>query len=509
MNLHFSNASPETVAADALVAFCFEKAETEQPVGAAVQSSETPDPKIADGDGWLPELRNTGEFTGKLFEIAVLHRPEGLAAKRLVVLGAGKRAKHNPAVARKLAAVAVRTLRAKGVRTLAVLEEDADPVIVRALAEGAVLGSWDPDKYKTDPKKSAKAIDDFTVVCPNGASNILDQALETGRIVGEAQNFTRSLANEPGNRLFPADLAEAAQSVCSEFGLECEVLDRTQMKQLGMGALLGVAQGSSQPPFLIVMRYRPSHSTSSDHLALVGKGVTFDTGGISIKPADGMEKMKYDMAGAAAVIGAMRALAQLKPGIPVTGYMPTVENAINGDAQRPGDIVTTLSGKTVEVQNTDAEGRLILADAITYANRNGATHMVDAATLTGAITVALGHYNIGAFSNDDAMFARFFEAAKRAGEKVWRMPLEEEYKEYLNSAFADLSNVGGRAGGAITAAWFLKEFADPTPWVHLDIASTAWQDDNKPWCPKGPTGIAVRTFVELALNWAAANPAIG
>ncbi len=274
------------------------------------------------------------------------------------------------------------------------------------------------------------------------------------------------------------------------------------MTQLGMGALLGVAQGSNNPPYLIVLKYKPGQRQSSgDHLALVGKGVTFDTGGISIKPSDGMEKMKYDMAGAAAVIGAMRAIAQLKPAIAVTGYVATVENMVSGNAQRPGDIVTSLSGKTIEVLNTDAEGRLILADAITYANRNGATHIVDAATLTGAIGVALGHHNIGAFTNDQELLNRFTASAQVAGEKIWQLPMDEEYKDYLKSPFADLPNIGGRYGGSITAAWFIREFADPTPWVHLDIASTASLDDGKAWLSKGPSGVAVRSFIQLALGW--------
>jgi leucyl aminopeptidase len=249
------------------------------------------------------------------------------------------------------------------------------------------------------------------------------------------------------------------------------------------------------------MNYRPAQPKGEGHLALVGKGVTFDTGGISIKPSDGMEKMKYDMAGAAAVIGAMKAIAQLRPAIPVTGYVPTVENMLNGNAQRPGDIVTSLAGKTIEVLNTDAEGRLILADAITYAIRHGATHIVDAATLTGAIAIALGHYNIGAFTNNQEFLDRVLAATRTAGEKTWQLPMDEEYKDYLKSAYADLPNIGGRYGGSITAAWFLREFADPTPWVHLDIASTAWLDDNKAWLAKGPTGVAVRSFVQVALDW--------
>jgi leucyl aminopeptidase len=296
-------------------------------------------------------------------------------------------------------------------------------------------------------------------------------------------------------------LAERACKVAEDFGLEYEVLDRDRMSQLGMGSLLGVALGSAEPPALIVLHYRPAVGGGSVHLGLVGKGVTFDTGGISIKPADGMEKMKYDMAGGAAMIGAMRAIAQLKPSIPVTALIPAVENMPGSRAQRPGDIVTSLSGKTIEVINTDAEGRLILADALTYARTLGCTHLVDAATLTGAVVVALGHVNVGLFSNDDALRERVMLAARAEGEKMWHMPLEDDYKDYLKSAFADLPNVGGRYGGAVTAAMFLKEFADPTPWIHLDIAGTAWLDDSKPFLAKGPTGMPMRTMVRLAIDW--------
>jgi leucyl aminopeptidase len=269
-----------------------------------------------------------------------------------------------------------------------------------------------------------------------------------------------------------------------------------------MGSLLGVAQGSAEPPALIIVRYQPATAPkSSDHLGLVGKGVTFDSGGISIKPAEGMEKMKYDMAGGAAVLGAMRAIAKLKPPIPVTALVPAVENMVSSRAQRPGDIVTSLSGKTIEVLNTDAEGRLILIDAITYAKRLGCTHLVDAATLTGAIVVALGNVNIGAFANNEELLGRVMASAKDEGEKMWHMPLDDEYKDLLKSAFADLANIGGRWGGAISAAWFLREWADDTPWVHLDIAGTAWLDEPKPFMAKGPSGVCVRTFVNLALGW--------
>jgi len=482
-------------AADALATLAFET-ESEHPQA---------DSMLAVQDGWLAELRASGEFTGKLYETAVLHRPAGLEAKRLVVIGAGKAEKFSPVELRRAAGTLVRSLKGKGVRSIALLLEAGRTSTehVQAAAEGAVVGGWEPDKYKSDPNKDSavpKSIDSFTVVVPGAGSSLAD-ALERGRIIAESQNFARDLVNEPANKLTPGVLAEAARQMASEENLEFEVLDREEMTRLGMGSLLGVSLGSAEPPFLIVVKYKPSQPSSTEQLALVGKGVTFDTGGISIKPSDGMEKMKYDMAGAAAVLGAMRALAQLKPPVAVTAYVPTVENMVSDRAQRPGDIVTAMSGKTIEVLNTDAEGRLILADAITYANRNGATHIVDAATLTGAIGIALGHYNIGAFTNNQELLNKFLAASAAAGEKTWQLPMDEEYKEYLKCAFADLPNIGGRYAGSITAAWFLREFADPTPWVHLDIAATAWLDEGKSWISKGPSGVAVRSFVSLALNW--------
>lgn len=487
-----------------MVVVCHEF-ETEKPAEAgsnAVTPSSPADPEIAEQNGWLSGMRAISEFTGKLYELAVLHRPAGIAAKKLVVAGGGKREKFSAVELRRIGGVVVRSLKGKGVRSIAVaVEADPSVELATALVEGAVLGHWEPDKYKTDPKKHEKEVATFTVVSPSGNSANLAAAAERGRIIAEAQNFTRELVNEPANKLTPEALANAAKELAEQTGLVYSALDQAAMAQLGMGALLGVAQGSTNPPFLIALQYRPPMPSTEDHLALVGKGVTFDTGGISIKPSEGMEKMKYDMAGAAAVLGAMKAISQLKPPVPVTAYVPTVENMLNGNAQRPGDIVTALSGKTIEVLNTDAEGRLILADAITYAKQNGATHILDAATLTGAIAIALGHYNIGAFTNNQELLDRFLAASRIAGEKTWQLPMDEEYKEYLKSAFADLPNIGGRYGGSITAAWFLREFADPTPWVHLDIAATAWLDEGKAWLSKGPTGVAVRSFVQVASNW--------
>jgi len=450
----------------------------------------------------LSDLFASGEVTGKLFEMTLVHRPPGFQAKRLLLAGAGPADKFTAAEMRRVSGAALRFLKLKSLRAQAILLEAdyGSAQHVSAAVEGALLGDYEPDRYKSE-KKDAKTVDSFTVAVPAGGDE-LHGAVDRGRIVAEAQNFTRELVTEPANRLTPTGLAEAARQMAAAHGLECDVLDRDRMKQLGMGSLLGVAMGSVEPPALIVLRYRPRENANSTvHLGLVGKGVTFDTGGISIKPADGMEKMKYDMAGGAAMIGTMRALAQLKPPIPVTALIPAVENMPGSRAQRPGDIVTALSGKTIEVINTDAEGRLILADALTYARQLGCTHLVDAATLTGSIVVALGHINIGVFGGDDGLVERVLDAARAAGEKMWRMPLDDDYKEQLKSTFADMANVGGRPGGAITAAMFLKEFAEQTPWAHLDIAGTAWLDDAKPYLSKGPSGVGVRTFVNLAMNW--------
>lgn len=501
MQIQIETSSIDKLAVDAVAVVCFET--EEKTTGTtAVAPPQTNDPEIANQGGWLAELRASGEFSGKLYDMSVLYRPQGLAAKRLVVIGGGKRNKFTATEAMRIGGALVRGLKSKGVKSIGLLLEGAEAAVyAEAAVEGAILGGWEPDALKTDAKKNEPRIEHFTLVLPDAAAQPLEKTAQRAEAVAESQNLARTLINQPANLLNPAALAAAAKSVAHEVNLEYEALDREAMTQLGMGALLGVAQGSVNDPFLIVMKYRPGLDAGGNHLALVGKGVTFDTGGISIKPSEGLEKMRYDMSGAAAVIGAMRAIGQLKPAIPVTAYIPTVENMVNGNAQRPGDIVTSLSGKTIEVLNTDAEGRLILADAITYAIRNGATHIVDAATLTGAVGIALGHYNIGAFTNNQEFFDRVLRASQEAGEKMWQLPMDEEYKEYLKSAFADLPNIGGRYAGSITAAWFLREFADPAPWVHLDIAATAWMDDPKAWMSKGPTGVGMRTFVQLAQDW--------
>jgi leucyl aminopeptidase len=447
------------------------------------------------------DLSDSGEIAAKPLEFTLLHKSGEAGPRRILLAGCGKTSSFGPAEFRKVIAAAIRFLKGKAISDAAVLlpESLSTPANAAAVVESAILGNYEPDQNKSD-KTSSKFIETFTL----SASGVgLESAAEEARILAEAQNAARTLGNEPPNKLTPLALAAHAQKMADEFGLGCEILDRERMKQLGFGALLGVAMGSAEPPALIILRYVPAGVTTATgaHLGLVGKAVTFDSGGISIKPADGMEQMKFDMMGGATIISAMQAIAQLKPSIPVTAVVACVENMLGGRAQRPSDIVTKLCGKTVEVLNTDAEGRMILADALTYTQRLGCTHMVNAATLTGAIVVALGHTFTGVFGNDEALIERWMNASVSEQERMWKMPIDEDFKDRLKSSFADMQNIGGRYGGASIAANFLKEFADPTPWVHLDIAGTAWLEESKTWMAKGATGCPTRTFVRLAMDW--------
>jgi len=384
-------------------------------------------------------------------------------------------------------------------------------LLSRALVEGAELSENDWDTYRSERKdRSVRTLSVITNESEKSARAEIQDGFDTGLIVAAAQNFTRSLVNEPGNVLTPTELGRRAAAMCAEVGIKCEVHSTAKLKELGMGAFAAVAQGSEEPPALIVMTYEPqlkkgeTAAEGAPVLGLVGKGITFDTGGISIKSADGMEKMKYDMAGAGAMIGAMRAIAQLKPKVKVIGVVCSAENMPDGKAFKPGDVVTAMSGKTIEVVNTDAEGRLVLADGLHYAKTLGCTHLIDAATLTGACVVALGILNVGLFSNDEPTWQKFTDAAKISGEKFWRLPCTDDYKEQIKSQIADMMNTGkNRWGGAISAAMFLKEFVGDTPWVHLDIAGCAWNDESKPWIANGPSGVAVRSILEWVRSYSA------
>ncbi|HKM90015.1 MAG TPA: leucyl aminopeptidase [Candidatus Acidoferrales bacterium] len=459
--------------------------------------------------GRLKRLADCGELTGKTLEATMLHDPPGLAAGRLLLVGAGKPEKFDGTILRRVAGMALRLLRAKSVTRMTFLlrEGERNAEGAEAAVEGLLLASFESDFYKTE-KKNGKAMEAAALAGAEGASTAeIERGMARGRVIGEAQNFTRTLANEPSNRLTPRMLADRGEEMAREAGLAVDVLDEKRIAELKMGALLSVAQGSSEPPRVIVVTYTPAHpasgGTGAPVLGLVGKAVTFDTGGISIKPSEGMEKMKYDMAGGAAMLGVMKALAALKPAVKVVAVIPSTENMPGGKAQKPGDVQFAMSGKSIEVINTDAEGRLILADGIAYAKKLGCTHLVDAATLTGAIVVALSHINTGVFTNNPGFQEQVLASARRAGEKMWPMPLDDDYRELIKSTIADIQNIAGagRGGGASVGAAFLREFTDETPWVHLDIAGTAWLDEQKPWAAKGPTGIAVRTLVDLAMSF--------
>jgi leucyl aminopeptidase len=470
--------------------------------------NDGPQGRVAELDqstgGLLSRLNKSGELTGKLLETTLVHAPANLKAARLLLIGVGKRDQFNSATLRKVAGVALRYLKTRSVHNFvfALREGGATEENAQAVVEGFLTADFETDKYKTDKKKD-KFIDGVIVAGFTDAEKAaVEKGITRGRIIGEAQNFARDLVNEPSNKLTPKILAAKAEAMAKEAGLTVEVLDEKKIADLKMGALLSVAQGSIEPPRMIVITYTPANAKAgAPVVGLVGKAVTFDTGGISIKPADGMEKMKYDMAGGATMIGIMRALAALKPNVKVICVVPATENMPGGKAQKPGDIQTAMSGKTIEVLNTDAEGRLILADGVHYAKQLGATHLVDAATLTGAIVVALANVNVGVFGSDQAWTDKLLASAKEVGEKMWQMPMDDEYREFIKGSFADIQNIGsGKGGGSITGAWFIREFAGDTPWIHLDIAGTAWNDDAKPWLAKGPTGVGLRTLVKLVMS---------
>ena len=439
----------------------------------------------------------SGEFKAGANEALLLHVPAGAQARRLLVVGVGKLAKITVNGVRSAAGTAVRFAKPRGIRELAFLLPVAElpaGAVARAAVEGAMVGDFDPDTYRSDRKD--KSIERLTVVAAAADRAAVEAGIAEGVIVGESQNFTRSLVNDPGNKLTPTILAQRAAEMAQEVGLGWRIHSTEKIKELKMGAFWSVAQGSEEPPALIELRYEPEGVTEGPVLGLVGKGITFDSGGISLKPGENMEKMKYDMAGGAAMLGAMRAIALLKPRVRVVCVVCATENMPDGKAQKPGDVQTAMNGKTIEIINTDAEGRLVLADGLLYARQLGATHLIDAATLTGACVVALGMINAGVFANDDAAYAKFAAALEASGEKFWRLPLGDEYAEMIKSEIGDIKNTGGRWGGASTAAEFLHVFAEETPWLHLDIAGVAWVETAQPYIAKGPSGVGVRSIVE-------------
>ncbi len=455
------------------------------------------------------------EFSGKLFELFLTPVADGAwKCRRVLLVGGGPIEGFTIDHARRLATTAMLAARQRHVERMAILlrpgaaqaSGDYDTSgFVQGVAEGLTFGEFHGATYKTgDPVVGPAPV--VTIVLPDlldtspESQPRIDGAIARGRVLGDCTNLARALANEPGNALTPRMFADRAAEIARGGGIAVDILDERQIEELGMGLLLGVGKGSSEPPRLMVFKHEPPDAPKSPVLGLIGKGITFDTGGISIKPADGMDRMKDDMAGGAAVAAAMRAIGLLGAPIRVVGIVPAAENMPGGRAVKPGDILTSAEGKTVEVLNTDAEGRLVLGDGLWYARKLGATHLVDVATLTGAIVVALGKITSGIFGTPERWVEYVRRVADRAGDRVWPLPLHEEYFEQLKSEIADFTTTGGRPAGAITAALFLKEFSGGLPWVHLDIAGTAWAEDGKPYLPKGPTGVAVRTLAELAFT---------
>jgi leucyl aminopeptidase len=452
-------------------------------------------------DGLLATLFASAEVKARRDHSILLHTNAAQGAKRLLFYGAGKAEAISSLALQRLAAAAIRKLLAYNFSSAALLLTAPleNPARVQALAEGLMLGQVKGNLYHTD-SEDTQEIGQLELICEAADPSAFTQAIATAKVMAEAANFARRLTFEPGNELTPTRLAEQAAEMATREGLACTVMDESEMKQLGMGALLGVSRGSEEPAKLIILRYEPEGADPSQLTALVGKGITFDSGGISIKPANGMEEMKNDMGGGAAVLGAMQIIARLKPRARVLGVVAASENMPSGRAYKPGDVLRSLSGKTIEVVNTDAEGRLVLADAITYSINQGATHIIDAATLTGACVIALGDVRAAVMGTNQQLIDDLLRAGEDCGERLWQMPIDREYGDMIRSDIADVKNSGGRYAGAITAGMFLKLFAGSVAWAHLDIAGPVWYEEEKPFMAKGATGFGARLLASYVLK---------
>ncbi|MCI0775905.1 MAG: leucyl aminopeptidase [Chloroflexi bacterium] len=475
--------------------------------------------------GLITQLISDGEITGEESESVLIHTPNSaypdFKPSRVLVVGLGPEESFDLNGVRRVSASVIRKLRLSGARQAATVVHGAnyansagsdgagsggdrliDPAAgAQAVAEGSLLGSYRFDKYKTVDSKRRPDIEGLAVIAPNSSKlGAIEAGVEKGIVYSLAETLARDLVNEPANKLSPADLAGVAEQVARDSGIGCTVLEEAEVSELGMGAYIGVAQGSDRPLKFIHMSYEGDPSNEGNNLWLVGKGITFDSGGISLKRGAGMGKMKGDMGGGASVIAAMQAISHLKPKLNVHAVCAATDNMPGASAQRPGDVVTAMNGMTIEVDNTDAEGRLTLADAIGYALSKGAARVVDVATLTGAARVALGDGVSPVFGNDDELVGAVLEASKSVGESMWRLPLDPVTKRQNSSRIADLKNTGGMGGGATTAAHFISDFAGDTPWVHIDVAATSMLDRTRGWTPAGATGVPTRSLIELAMT---------
>ena len=497
MNIHVKSGEATTATTDVLVCLEYEQDKTWSKAVRPV------DQKLG---GQLTDLRKSGEFSGKPNNMALLHIDGKLGARRVLLVGLGSRETVTLERIRQAMGTAVkraRSVKAKGIvsvipdvpKTTGHVNE-----VAQAMVEGVILGDYRFNEYRTDRSDENHTLQSCTILAPSSSSLAeVKKGTTRGRILGEATCFVRDLCNHPANVMTPSRVVTEARKIAKESKVRLKVLDRRQQEKLGMGGLLGVSRGSIEPPQFIILEYIGGPRTQKP-IVFVGKTVTFDSGGISLKPSENMEQMKADMTGGAEVLATIRAASRLKLPMNVIGLLPVTENMPGGRATKPGDILNMLSGKTVEVQNTDAEGRLILADGLAYATRLKPACVIDIATLTGAAIVALGQFAIGMLGNDDGLKDGFRKAGNQAGERVWEMPLWDEYFEQLKSDVADMRNIGGRGAGMITAGMFLSKFVGNHPWVHLDIASTDWSSGERPYIPKGPTGTGTRLLIQYLLN---------
>ena len=456
-------------------------------------------------DGQLAAMRKSGEFQGKVNQTVLVHSRGSVPAKRILWVGLGKREKVTLDSIRQAMGTAVKRVRQTGARSftspLLGVESSGHSVsdLSQAMVEGAILGSYRFIQFQTNHTDNGKPVDTLNLLVTDSQLNGVKSGSHRGVVIAEAVGLVRDLCNTPANIMNPRQVVEQAKKIAKERGVKLTVFNRAQIEKLGMGGLLGVSRGSQEPPQFIILEYAGG-AKKEKPVVLVGKTVTFDSGGISLKPAENMEQMKADMTGGAEVLAAVLAVSRLRARLHVVGILPVTENMPGGRATKPGDILKMLSGKTVEVQNTDAEGRLILADGLAYATRWKPKCIIDIATLTGACMVALGQHAIGMLGNNDRLKAQVKDAGEQSGERVWEMPLWDEYFEQLKSDVADMRNIGGRGGGMITAAMFLSKFVDDYPWVHLDIASVDWGQSERPYISKGPTGIGTRLLIQYLLN---------
>ena len=455
-------------------------------------------------DGSIRRLLDLGDFEGKHKQTAVLYTQGAVTAPRVALVGMGKSDEFDAEKAREASGEIACQLRDLGVKTIAIpTPSDAPPDMIQAATEGSLLALYQFNQHKTEGLDDVKELDAITFLISDAdGRSAMDDAVALGRAIAHGTIFARDLSNQPGNKLTPTMLAEKAWEVADTTGLRCEIFDLAALKEKGFGTLLAVAQGSQEEPRFITLEYAPD-GEKRETVVFVGKGITFDTGGISLKPGKGMEEMKHDMSGAAAVLGAMQVVGKIKPDLHVVGLIAATENMPSGTAIKPGDVVTSYSGKTVEIINTDAEGRLVLADALGYAKRYEPQAVIDLATLTGAVIVALGNLTAGMMGTDQALMDRLQAAGEKTHERVWQLPLWDDYDEQIKSNTADAKNIGDGTAGTIAGAVFLKKFADGYPWVHLDIAGTAWDMKGSSYVPKTASGYGVRLLVQLAQDWGA------